>query len=69
MLALIGDNLVEDGDAGFISKTGELLAVVGDVAAFVDFEAAKSKSCATDAVGEVVGLAGGVACVGGFWAS
>ena len=35
------DDVVEDGDGAFVTQIFQLLAVVGDVAAFFDFEAAQ----------------------------
>ena len=63
MLAFVGDYFVEDAEAGWIAESFELLAVLGDVSAFVDLEAAESEVGTAEAVGERGRLPGGIAGV------
>jgi hypothetical protein len=58
------DDVFENGDGVLVAQRLQLRAVVGDVAAFLDFEAAQGHADAAGAVGERVGLAAGVARVG-----
>ena len=58
MFLLVFDDPVQDGQAGRIAERFELLAVLGDVAALIDFQAAQSQIVAPDAGLEAVGIAG-----------
>ena len=53
----------KDGQAGGIAELFELLAVFGNVAALIDFQAAQSQIVAPDAGLEAVGVAGRLAPV------
>ena len=63
MIFLVFDDVVEDGDGAFVAEVLQLLAVVGDVAAFFDFEATQCHADAAGAVGERVGFSAGIAVV------
>jgi hypothetical protein len=52
VLALIGDDFLESGDAWFVAKSLELSAVLRYVSAFIDFQAPKRQIGATDSVRE-----------------
>jgi len=58
--------VLEDGDGALVAESLELLAVTGDVAALLDFQAAQGHAQAAGAVGEGVGLAAGTAGVDGL---
>jgi len=60
---LIGDDLLQNGDAGLVSDFFELLALLRDVAALVDFQAAKRHAWSADARGQCVGIAASLAFV------
>ena len=57
MILLVFDDAVQDGQAGRIAQLFELLAVLGDVAALIDFQAAQGQVVAPDAGLEAVGVA------------
>ena len=57
---LVLDDVIEDGDGALVAEILELLAVVGDVAALFDFEAAQGHADAAGAIGQRVGLAAGL---------
>ncbi len=63
MILLVLDDPVQDGQAGRIAQRFELLAVLGDVAALVDFQAAQGQIVATDAGLKAAGVAGGATLV------
>ena len=50
MLALVSDYLLQDGKAGLIAEGFELFAILGDVAALVDFETAERKIGPADSI-------------------
>ena len=52
MVLFVLDDVIENGDGAFVAKGLELLAVVGNVAALLDFKAAKSHANAAGAVGQ-----------------
>ena len=56
MFALIGDHLFKDRDARLVTKLFDLLAILGNIASFIDFQPAKRQVCSTDAVRQRVGL-------------
>ena len=58
MILLVFDDPVQDGQAGRIAELFELLAVLGNVAALIDFQAAQGQVVAPDASLEAVGIAG-----------
>ena len=58
VVGLVGEDFLEDGGAGVVAELLDLLAVAGDVAALVEFEAAECEALAADAVGERAGFAG-----------
>ena len=66
MVFLVFDYVVEDGDGAFVAEVFQLLAIVGDVAAFLDFEATQGHADAAGAVGERIGLSAGIAVVLGL---
>ena len=66
VILLVLDDVLEDGDGALVAEGLELLAVVGDVAALLDLEAAQGHADAAGAVGQGVGLAAGVAGVDGL---
>jgi hypothetical protein len=57
VLALVLQHSFEDGDGGFVAEFLDLLAVVRDVSALVEFQTAQGKIEAADADGERIGLA------------
>ena len=57
VVALVLQHLFEDGDGGFVAEVLDLLAVVRDVAALVEFQTAQGEVEAADAVGQRVGFA------------
>ena len=63
VVLLVFNDVVEDGDGAFVAEVLQLLAVVGDVAAFFDLEPAQGHADAAGAVGQRVGLAAGIAVV------
>ncbi len=63
MFLLVFNHPLQDGHTGRISEGFELLAVFGDIAAFVDFQTAQSQIVAPDAVLEAVSIAGRLASV------
>ncbi len=63
---LVFDDPLKDGQTGRIAERFELLAVFGNVAAFIDFQAAQSQIVAPDAILEAVGITGRVAPVDRF---
>ena len=69
VVLFVFDDVIEDGDGAFVAERLQLLAVVGDVAAFFDFKAAQGHADAAGAVGERVGFAAGVAVVDGLGAA
>ena len=66
VVLFVFDDVVEDGDGAFVAEFLELLAVVGDVAAFFDFKAAEGHADAAGAIGEGVGFAARTAVINGF---
>ena len=66
MLLLVFNDPFQDGQTGRIAKRFELLAVFGDIAAFIDFQPAQSEVVAPNAVLEAVGIAGRLALVNGL---
>src|ERR1700759_4626754 len=63
---LVFNDVVENGDGAVIAEVFQLLAVVGDVAAFFDFEAAQCHADSAGAIGEGVGFAAEISGVYGF---
>ena len=59
VILLVFDDPVQDGQAGRIAERFELLAVLGDVAALIDFQAAQGQIVAPDAGLEAAGITGG----------
>ena len=66
VVLLVFDDVVEDGDGAFVAQRLELLAVGGDVAAFLNLQAAQGHADAAGAIGQRVGLAAGLAFVDGL---
>src|SRR5260370_3604956 len=63
MFLLVFNHPLQDGYTGRISERFELLAVFGDIAALVDFQAAQSEIVTSDAVLEAIRVAGRLATV------
>ena len=63
VVLLVLNHLVEDGDGAFVAQRLQLLAVVGDVAAFLNLQPAQGHADAAGAVGQRIGLAAGAALV------
>ncbi len=60
---LVFDYVVKDGNGAFVAEVFQLLAIVGNVAAFFDFEATQGHADAAGAVGERIGFSAKVAGV------
>ena len=56
VILLVFDDAVQDGQAGRIAELFELLAVLGDVAALIDLQAAQGQVVAPDAGLEAVSI-------------
>ncbi len=63
MVLLLLNDPVEDVEAGRIAERLELPAIFGNVAAFINFQAAQGKIVAADAGFEAAGVAGGFAAI------
>jgi len=66
VILLILNDVIEDGDGALVAEGFELLAVVGYMAALLDFQAPQGHAHAAGAVGQRVRLAVGAAGVDGL---
>ncbi len=66
MILFVFDDLLEDVDAGLVVELANLRAILGDVAALFDLEAAEGEVGASNLEGEGIGLAGLTALVDGL---
>ena len=63
MLLFVFDHVVEDGVGTFVAECLQLLTVVGDMAAFFNFQAPQRHADAAGAVGKRIGLAARAAMI------
>ena len=63
VVLLVLDDVFEDGDGVLVAQGLQLLAVAGDVAALLNFQASQGHADAAGAVGQRVGFAAGLAVV------
>jgi hypothetical protein len=65
MVAFVSDYLVQNGNTRLIAECSELLAVFGDIAAFIDFDAGK---CPVRARIDLLENSSGPTCLRCVWA-